>query len=169
MSAAIRALLEIMTQSSSLRNRLRAAEDLLERESPADVREQAQAFLTSVHDDREILDSIRREAASIVRRAEARKVTQPPAIVRTGERGLAYKIAQARARYTLQKELEAKGLWPAPPGWDDHIMSPDWPGPTDEEPPNPIGLADRLGAARQAYLEKQQEKKAEAPKAPKDE
>jgi hypothetical protein len=128
-----------------------AAEDLLERESPPEVREAAKSFLTTIFEDREVPEGTRLQALLIIRKAEARKIAQPPA-ASTGERGLAYRIAQQAARNELRKKLEAKGLWPAPPGWDAHIMSPDWPGP-DDEPFNPIGLADRIHEARMAYYE----------------
>jgi hypothetical protein len=168
-TASVETLCKIMLDEDvPLRRRIEAAEQILSFEASVDATDEAKAFLTEVFEDGTAYVDMRLDALKIIRKAEARKVALPPASVQTGERGPLYKIVQARARYALQKELEAKGLWPAPPGWDSHIMSPDWPGPTDEEPLNPIGLADRLGAARQAYLEKEQEKKTKA-EGPKDE
>ena len=156
----------MLDETVLLHRRVEAAEQLLSFEASVDVQEEAKTFLTKVFEDGENHVNLRLDALKVIRKAEARKVTAPPAAPSSGERGPLYKIAQARARYALQKELEAKGLWPAPPGWDSHIMSPDWPGPTDEEPFNPSGLADRIGAARQAYLEEEQKKKAAGPKTP---
>jgi hypothetical protein len=153
MTASISALREIMLDEDvPLRRRVEAAEQILSFEASIDAVEEAKTFLTKVFDDGEVYVDLRLDALRIMRKAEARKVTAPPAIASTGERDPVYRMAQQRARNELRETLEAKGLWPAPPGWDAHIMSPDWPGP-EGEPPNPIGLADRIGAARKAFLE----------------
>jgi hypothetical protein len=142
----------MLDETILLRRRVEAAEQILSFETSIDAMEEAKVFLTNVFENGEVHVDLRLDALKVIRKAEARKVTAPPATASTGERGLAYRIAQQRARNELRETLEAKGLWPAPPGWDAHIMSPDWPGP-EGEPPNPIGLADRIGAARKAYLE----------------
>jgi hypothetical protein len=129
-----------------------AAEDLLERESPADIREEAKGFLTTIFEDSEIPDRLRLDAARIMRKAEARKIVLPPAgaedqcgklaeIMREPLR----KRAQRKAAYERQKRLEAAGFWPAPEGWDADIWSDDW-----EPPPEPSngGLAEQLEATR---------------------
>ena len=79
MSASIKTLQEIMLLSPSLRNRMMAAEDLLERESPPEVREAAKSFLTTIFEDREVPEGTRLQALLIIRKAEARKIAQPPA------------------------------------------------------------------------------------------
>ena len=154
MTASVETLREIMFDDDApLRRRVEAAEAILAFEAPKNATDEAKTFLTEVHEDKGVSRDLRAEAAIIMRKAEARKVTAPPTTASTGERGLAYRMAQARARNELRETLEAKGLWPAPPGWDAHIMSPDRPGPPEGEPLNPTGLADRIGAARKAFLE----------------
>ena len=149
----------------TVRRRIEAAEALLTYECPPQVVEEAKSFLEEIAVDQNILPDLQTYAAKVLLKASARKVTAPPA-ARTGERSLTYRIAQNVARQELQKKLEAKGLWPAPEGWDAHIMSPDWPGPPDE-PFNPIGLADDIGAARKVFLEEKMVKLGLA-KEPKD-
>jgi hypothetical protein len=56
---------------------LEAAEELLERESPSTIREEAKVFLTMVYEDPDINERLRIEAARIARKTEARKVTLP--------------------------------------------------------------------------------------------
>ena len=152
MTASVEALREIMWDDDlPLRRRVEAAEAILAFEAPTNVTDEAKAFLKEVHDNRDVHPDLRVEAAIIVRKAEARKVTHPPMLAQTGERGLAYRMAQRAARNELQKTLEAKGLWPAPPGWDSHIMSPDWPGPEEGEPVPLNKLAKTVEAARKEY------------------
>jgi hypothetical protein len=165
MTASVETLRQIMLDDDiSLRRRVEAADQILSFEASVDATKEAKTFLTEiseteVFEDGEKHVDLRLDALKIIRKAEARKVTQPPAVVHTGERSDPYRMAQRCARYELQKTLEAKGLWPAPPGWDAHIISPDWQGPPGiDEPFNPNGMADRLGAARKARDEEKRKK-----------
>ena len=80
MTASLEALRNIMLDENiSLRRRVEAAESILSFESPSEMVEEAKAFLTEVFDDRETNVDLRLDALKIMRKAEARKVTQPPA------------------------------------------------------------------------------------------
>jgi hypothetical protein len=162
MTASLEALRNIMLDENiSLRRRVEAAESILSFESPSEMVEEAKAFLTEVFDDRETNVDLRLDALKIMRKAEARKVTQPPTVSIGGGgfpnnpemRARSRRMAQRKAAYERRKKLEAAGLWPAPPGWDADIFSDDWVEPPIDYglPPN-AGLADRIGAARKEYL-----------------
>ena len=162
MSASIKALREIIFDPYvSVRRKIEAAESLLTFESPAEAREEAKNFLTTIFEDGEARVDLRLDALKIMRKAEARKVTQPPTVSIGGGgffnnpemRSRMRRMAQRKAAYERRKKLEAAGLWPAPPGWDADIFSDDWVEPPNDLglPPN-AGLADRIGAARKEYL-----------------
>jgi hypothetical protein len=132
-----------------------AAEDLLERESPPEIREEAKAFLTTIFENGEVPDRIRLDAARIMRKAEARKIVLPPTeafeqrgLLAEKMRGRLRQIAQRKAVYDRRKRLEAAGFWPAPEGWDADILSDDW-----EPPPESSngGLAEQMEEARKEW------------------
>ena len=178
MTASLEALRDIMLDENiPLRRRVGAADSILSFESPSEMTEEAKAFLTEVFEDSETYVDLRLDALKIMRKAEARKVTQPPTVPIGGGgffnnpelRSRMRRMAQRKAAYQRRKKLEAAGLWPAPPGWDADIFSDDWVEPPIDYglPPN-AGLADRLGAARKEYLKGLVEGWAHEPETEKD-
>jgi hypothetical protein len=87
-------------------------------------------------------------ALKVMRKAEARRVTQP--ILSPAEAHRNREAWRKRAIDERRKELIEAGLWPAPDDWADDLNSPDWlPPPGSPNPPlNVENLAERLRAAR---------------------
>ena len=152
MTASIEALRDIILddENNSLHSRMAAAEQLLLFEAPADAAELAKGFLTDVFEDDDNHVSKRLEALKIIRRAEARKVTQPTSTTSEGERREAWR---SRLRWERQWKIVKAGIRPLPKGWAADLESPDF-VPPDGEPPrlDAIGSAESLGEARQEFL-----------------
>src|SRR5262245_20948716 len=78
MTPAIKALLEIMANADApTRRRIEAAEGVLGYEAPDEAAEAAKAFLTTVFEDNKAHVDDRLDALKVMRKAEARKITQP--------------------------------------------------------------------------------------------
>lgn len=127
MTRATAALVEIMIDKDApLRRRIEAAESLLAYEAPEEAVEQAKAFLAAVFEDADQHVDDRLDAVKLVRKAEARKSTQPtPSPDERANRELwrRHDISRRRA------ELMGAGLWPPPAGWDADLMSEDYIAP----------------------------------------
>jgi hypothetical protein len=92
---------------------------------------------------------LRLDALKVMRKAEARRVTQP--ILSPAEAHRNREAWRKRAIDERQKELIEAGLWPAPDDWADDLNSPDWvPPPGNPNPPLDVeNFAERLRAARE--------------------
>jgi hypothetical protein len=132
----------------SARSRVEAAEAVLSYESPEGLVSEAKAFLTTVFEDPDTLVTIRLDALKVIRKAEARKVTQPASNDDRAGRELGRELLIARRRLKLAEA----GLWPPPKGWADDLLSSDFIPPYVD--PNPDNLAERLKAAREAHAKK---------------
>jgi hypothetical protein len=159
MPASVEALCEIIlnAENNSLHNRMTAAEQLLLFEAPADAAELARTFLTDVFEDPDNHVNQRLEALKIIRRSEARKITQPDqGVLSEHER-----LEEWRRLLMFERQIKIikAGIWPLPKGWADDLKSPDF-VPPEGDPPRPDvnGLADRLHEARMAFYQKQADK-----------
>jgi hypothetical protein len=132
---AITALLEIMSNGGApMRRRIEAADTLLSYEGPEQVVEQTRAFLVAVLEDRErVSTDYRLEAGKLLRKAEARKVVHQS--VRSADADRWRETWRQMAIGRRRLKLFRAGLWPAPEGWYDDLIDPDYePGPRSEEP-----------------------------------
>jgi hypothetical protein len=134
MTKAIIALLEIMADSSTpLRRRIEATEGLLAYEAPGEAVEQAKSFLTSVFEDGNQHYDDRLDALKLMRKAEARKITQPTATAADAQanREVSRKLEVIRRRLSLFKA----GMWPAPKGWMDDLSPANYVAPPGSSTP----------------------------------
>jgi hypothetical protein len=144
---AIAALIEIMgNEVASMRRRIEAAGALLSYEAPEEVVEQTKQFLAAVFEDREqvALDD-RLDASRLMRKAEARKITQQTirTVAPDKDREMRREVEIAERRLRL---VEA-GLWEtASPDWADDLLSSDY------EPRDWRSLLDE--SARLAHMRK---------------
>ena len=129
---AIAALLEIMANKVALMpRRIEAAEALLGYEAPAEVVEQAKGFLAAVFEYYEhVCVDDRLEALKLMRKAEARKITQQR--VRSTE-------ADDQREFWRDVEIAARRMklikaemWPAAPDWADDLLGSDYVPPRDK-------------------------------------
>jgi hypothetical protein len=149
MTESLAALREIFLDPEvSPRNRIEAAEAVLSYESPPELVAEAKAFLTKLFEDPDTPMPIRLEALKVTRKTEARKVTQPASNDDRAGRELGRDLLIARRRLKLWNA----GLWPAPPGWADDLLSSDFIPPYVN--PHPDNFAEGLKAAREAAQEK---------------
>ena len=131
-----------------MRRRIEAAEAVLTFESPPDVADDARGFLAEIFEDSDRHVDLRLDALKVMRKAEARRVTQP--ILSPGEAHRNREAWRKRAIDERRKELIEAGLWPAPDDWADDLKSPDWvPPPGNPNPPiDFVGFGDRMEAYR---------------------
>ena len=145
MSASLAVLRDIFLDPDvSQRDRMEAAEAVLTYESPPELVQQAKDFLAQLFDAPENPVGLRLEALKIMRKAEAKKVTQPTV---TGEqaregRELGRRVLIAQRRVKLWQA----GLWPPPEGWADDLLSADFIPPYIEI--NVKDFGEQLEAAR---------------------
>jgi hypothetical protein len=150
MTASVEALCDILLDETvALYDRIEAAEALLSFEAPVGATAEAKVFLTKVFENGENNVNVRLNALKIIRKAEARKVTQPA----TGYASEAERREEWRKHIWFKRrtKLLDAGFNPLPAGWDDNLGE-DF-VPPDGDPPrfNPIGLAERMREARLAY------------------
>lgn len=128
---AVATLLEIMSDASApIRRRIEATEGLVGFEAPAEVVEQAKEFLTAVFENADVHVDYRLEALKLMRKAEARKVTQPTVPAAQAKRELEqWRSAMIGLR---RVRLMKAGLWPASKDWADDILADTFQPPTDE-------------------------------------
>jgi hypothetical protein len=149
MSASVLTLRKIFLDPTiSIRRRIEAAEAVLTFESPPDVADDARAFLAEIFENLDHDIDLRLDALKVMRKAEARRVTQP--ILSPGEAHRNREAWRKKAIDERRKELIEAGLWPAPDDWADDLKSPDWvPPPGNPNPPLDVeNLGDRMRAAR---------------------
>lgn len=150
MSASVLTLRKIfLNPTIPVRRRIEAAEAVLTFESPPEVADDARAFLAEIFEDSNHHVDLQLDALKVMRKAEARRVTQP--ILSPGEAHRNREAWRKRAIDERRKELMAAGLWPAPDDWADDLNSPNWvPPPGNPNPPLDVeNLAERLRAARE--------------------
>jgi hypothetical protein len=113
----------VANKHSTIREKLAAAETLLSYEAPEPVTERAKQFLVQVMaNPQKYRTEYRLLAGKLLRKAEAKKVVQRSVAGVTetaGERETRRRLTVARRRL----KLIDVGLWPAPPGWDDTLVS----------------------------------------------
>jgi hypothetical protein len=141
---AVDILLEIMADAQmTTRRRIEAAEALLGFEAPPDAAASAREYLMEVADNREESIADRMDALQASRKFEAPKIA--PQTVRATPHDEAdrkeawrrYEILQLKTRL-----IKATCQLP-PPGWDDHLRSPDYlPPPGLDWPPKIRLVAD---------------------------
>jgi hypothetical protein len=127
---AIGALLDIIASGASTRRRIEAAEQLLAYEAPPEIVVQAKAFLTSIFEDSEQHVDDRLDALKLMRKAEARKITQPT--VRSAEAGRNREFWRDMEIARRRMKLIEAGLWPAVPEWADDLLGEDYEAPRDK-------------------------------------
>jgi hypothetical protein len=145
MSASVLTLREIFLDPTiPIRRRVEAAEAILTFESPATVAEDAKAFLAEVFEDQDHYVDVRLDALKIMRKIEARRITQP--ILSPGEAHRNREAWRRKAIEERKQELIAADLWPAPSDWCDDLKSPDWIAPPgNPDPPiDATGFGDRM-------------------------
>ena len=151
----INALIQIMhDEAVPPRRRVEAAEQLLDYECPAQIVEEAKAFLTSIFEDSEMLVDIKLDALKLMRKAEAKKIV--PARVSTRDQASRIEICRALEIARRRRALIEAGVFPFPPGCDDDLTGSDCvPMPTpDDDAESPKDLAEVLRNARPAHLRK---------------
>jgi hypothetical protein len=128
-------------------HRIEACSGLLEYEAPPEAMDVAKEFLVGVFEDPDHDVKLRMGALKLMRKAEARKITQA-SVAPVDERARREKwrmleIARRRVK------LDELGLWPAPPGWDADLRSADYVPPDGDCMAAPTtNLAGALEAAR---------------------
>jgi hypothetical protein len=141
----------MLNEEKPLRRRLKAAEMLLTYEAPAEITDETRGFLNVVAEDAGVNEDLQMEAAVLLRKAEARKVTQPPASAESE----AVRREEWRKWLLWHRQVELHhGIDPPPKGWDDDLRAEDFVPPDGESPfrADPSGSADRMEAARLDYL-----------------
>ena len=144
MTRAITALLDIMNDTEApLRRRIEAAAGLLDFEAPSEIADAAKNFLTSVFEDTDRHVDDRLDALKLMRKSEARKITQPTvsAADERANREQARRLEVARRRVAL---VEA-GMWPPEKGWADDLLGDSYVAPPGSQTPT-----DMYEAVRQA-------------------
>jgi len=130
MTRAIAALLDIMNNAAApLRRRIEATEGLLAYEAPEEAVDEAKIFLTSIFENSSEHVDDRLDALKLMRKAEARKITQPTvsAADERANRELWRQVEIARRRVAMVNA----GLWPPPKGWmndlrrENYVTSPE--------------------------------------------
>lgn len=128
MTRAIAALLDIMTDTAApVRRRVEACEGLLAYEAPEEAVEKAKDFLASIFEDANQHIDDRLDALKLMRKAEARRISQPTVTAADdrANRETWRRLEAARRRMAL---IEA-GMWPPPKGWADDLMSENYKAP----------------------------------------
>jgi len=146
LTKAIAALLDIMADAEApLRRRIEAASGLLDYEAPEEAVEVAKAFLTSVFEDADQHVDFRLDALKLMRKAEARKITQPTVSAADDRvnREAWRKIEVARRRATMV----GAGMWPPAEGWADDLSPENYVAPPGSAMSND-NLADTVRESR---------------------
>ena len=147
MTRAIAALLKIMADTDApLRRRIEATEGLLAYEAPEEAVEEAKTFLTSVFEDADQLVDFRLDALELMRKAEARKITQPTVTAADdrASRELWRKTEIAGRRVTMA----CNGLWPPKSkAWADDLLNDDYRAPPGSLIPAASSLAESVKRA----------------------
>ena len=146
LTKAIAALLEIMADAEApLRRRIEAASGLLDYEAPAEAVEIAKAFLTAVFEDADQHVDFRLDALKLMRKAEARKITQPTTTAADAQanREAWRKLEVARRRAAMA----GAGMWPPAKGWADDLSGEAYVAPPGSAMSND-NLADTVRQSR---------------------
>ena len=147
MTRAITALLDIMNDTEApLRRRIEAAAGLLDFEAPSEIADAAKNFLTSVFEDTDQHVDDRLDALKLMRKSEARKITQPTvsAADERANREAWRKLEIARRRVTMV-EL---GLWPPARNWADDLLGEGYVAPPRRPSSSLNSLAEILKESR---------------------
>jgi hypothetical protein len=107
--------------------RIAATEGLLGYEALSGAVEAAKVFLASVFEDREQHVDDRLDALKLMRKAEARKITQPT--VRSAEADRNRELSREMEIACRREKLWKAGLWPPAPDWADNLLRKDYKAP----------------------------------------
>ena len=146
-------MLDDDAETTPLRRRIEAAEQLLDYEAPPEIVEEAKAFLTEIAERKETHVDLKLDALKLLRKVEARKVVPPKATVRDDPQ----RIERCRNLDILKRRsaLVEAGVFPFPAGYADDLTGPDYvPLPTDDDAEPPKDLAEALRNARLAHVRK---------------
>lgn len=130
MTRAITALLQIVGDPNApLRCRIEACEGLLQYEADRKTVEAAKAFLTSVFESGETSVAIRLDALKLMRKAEAKRTSQPVGSAAADANREAWRRAEIGLR---RAALHKAGRWPPnTPEWADDLRSEDYVAPSE--------------------------------------